>query len=70
MLEIRQPDLGRLDSKLKDTFLGADVTTKKVMERLGLDYFTSLHIIKEMERSGELEFSEFEVGPLWIWKEA
>ena len=70
MLEIRQPDLERLDSKLKDTFLGADVTTKKVMERLGLDYFTSLHIIKEMERSGKLEFSEFEVGPLWIWKEA
>ena len=70
MLEIRQPDLGRLDSKLKDTFLGADVTTKKVMERLGLDYFTSLHIIKEMERSGELEFAEFEVEPLWRWKEA
>ena len=68
MLEIRQPDLGRLDSKLKDAFRGADVTTKKVMERLGLDYFTSLHIIKEMERSGELEFAEFEVGPLWIWK--
>jgi hypothetical protein len=70
MLEIRQPDLGRLDSKLKDAFRGADVTTKKVMERLGLDYFTSLHIIKEMERSGELKFSEFEVGPLWRWKEA
>lgn len=70
MLEIRQPNLGRLDSKLKDTFLGADVTTKKVMERLGLDYFTSLHIIKEMERSGKLELSEFEVGPLWRWKEA
>ena len=70
MLEIRQPDLGRLDSKLKDMFLGADVTTKKVMERLDLDYFTSLHIIKKMERSGELEFSEFEVGPLWVWKEA
>ena len=70
MLEIRQPDLERLDSKLKDTFLGADVTTKKVMERLGLDYFTSLHIIKEMERSGELEFAEFEAGPLWRWKEA
>ena len=70
MLEIRQPDLGRLDSKLKDAFRGADVTTKKVMERLGLDYFTSLHIIKEMERSGELEFAEFEVGPLWIWKRA
>lgn len=70
MLEIRQPDLGRLDSKLKDTFLGAEVTTSKVMERLGLDYFTSLHIIKEMERSGELGFSEFEVGPLWRWKEA
>jgi len=70
MLEIRQPDLGRLDSKLKDAFRGADVTTKKVMERLGLDYFTSLHIIKEMERSGELEFAEFKVGPLWIWKKA
>lgn len=70
MLEIRQPDLERLDSKLKDMFLGADVTTKKVMERLDLDYFTSLHIIKKMERSGELEFSEFEVGPLWKWKEA
>jgi len=70
MLEIRQPDLGRLDSKLKDAFRGADVTTKKVMERLGLDYFTSLHIIKEMERSGELEFAEFEVGPLWIWRKA
>ncbi|MBL7168420.1 hypothetical protein ISS40_07070 [Candidatus Bathyarchaeota archaeon] len=70
MLEIRQPDLGRLDSKLKDAFLGTEVTTKKVMERLDLDYFTSLHVIKETERSGELEFAEFEAGPLWRWREA
>ena len=70
MLEIRQPDLGCLDSMLKATFPGADVTTKKVREGLGLAYFTSLHIIKEMERSGELELVEFEVGPLWRWKEA
>jgi len=70
MLEIRQPDLGRLDSKLKDVFLGAEVSTNNVMERLRLDYFTSLHIIKEMERRGELEQEEFKVGPLWRWKEA
>jgi hypothetical protein len=68
MLEIRQPDLGRLDSQLKDAFLGADVTTKTIMERLNLDYFTSLHIIKDLERRGGLELAEFEVGPIWRWR--
>lgn len=70
MLEIKQPDLGRLDSKLRDTFFDAEVTTKKVMERLDLDYFTSLHVIKEMERRGELEFAEFKARSLWNWREA
>ena len=68
MLEIRQPDLERLDSKLKDAFLGEDVTTKKVVEKLGLDYYTSLHIIKDLERRGGLELAEFEVGPIWRWR--
>jgi len=70
MLEIKQPDLGRLDSKLRDTFFDAEVTTKKVMDRLDLDYFTSLHVIKEMERKGELEFAEFKTRSLWHWREA
>ncbi|TRO46293.1 hypothetical protein E2P65_05975, partial [Candidatus Bathyarchaeota archaeon] len=48
MLEIRQPDLGRLYSKLKEASMDAKVSTDMVMEKLELDYFTSLHIIKEM----------------------
>ena len=69
MLEIRQPDLGRFTTGFRDELLGEDVTTDVVMERMGLDYYTSLHFIKEMERRGELQLSELEVGPIWRWKE-
>lgn len=65
MLEIRQPELNDLEKKLFERMKWNRITTEKVMEVLELDYFTSYHIIKNLERQGLLKIQTFKQESEW-----
>jgi len=68
-LVLRQPNIEHLISRLRAQFGGAAVTTRRAVEVLGWDYFTALHVIKHLERSGELEPDENGTdGCAWRWR--
>jgi hypothetical protein len=49
---------------------GSNVTVEGAMEEMGLDYFTTYHIVKRLERDGELVLEEGVSGDRrWLWGE-
>jgi predicted HTH transcriptional regulator len=65
MLEIRQPDLKHLEKKLIDRMRWNRITSAQVMDVLNLDYYTSYHIIKNLERQGILKKQIFRQASEW-----
>jgi len=70
LLLLRQPDVEHLVTSLKESLGDAAVTTEGAVEAQGWDYFTALHVIKQLERRGELKPDEDGGGCTWRWVEA
>lgn len=67
MLEIKQPELGHLEAELREAMEGAEVTTDFIVNEMNWDYFTALHIVKKLERQGDLVLDEGSGGVSWHW---
>ncbi len=68
MLEIKQPELGHLEAELREAMEGAEVTTDFIVNEMNWDYFTALHIVKKLERQGDLVLDEGSGGVSWRWR--
>lgn len=70
VLVLRQPDIENLVSDLKKRLGEEEVTTRRAVEAMGWDYFTSLHLVKQLELRGELEPDEDTFGErIWRWRD-
>ncbi|UCD45620.1 MAG: hypothetical protein JSV27_03800 [Candidatus Bathyarchaeota archaeon] len=68
VLKIVQPDTGHLVSALREKMGVNEVTISDVMEKLRWDYFTAIHVIKELERGKELVPDDSpRAGLRWRW---
>ena len=55
---------------LRDKLGGSEVTVEGAMGEMGLDYFTAYHVIRRLEREGELLPEEGITGIReWHWRE-
>ncbi len=54
----QQPELGHLEAELREAMEGADVTTNFIVNEMDWDYFTALHVVKKLERQGDLILDE------------
>jgi hypothetical protein len=68
MLEIKQSELGHLEAELREAMEGAEVTTDFIVNEMNWDYFTALHIVKKLERQGDLVLDEGGGGVSWRWR--
>ncbi len=68
VIRLRQPQLEHIQGNLRGKMGSSDVTVEGAMEEMDLEYFTAYHIVKRLERDGELVLEEGVSGDRrWRW---
>jgi len=70
IIQLRQPQVEHIQEGLREKLGGSEVTVEGAMGEMGLDYFTAYHVIRRLEREGELLPEEGITGIReWHWRE-